>query len=337
VNSKIPDSLFLGRLEREYLINAQGLIFVDQPGGNLLYAAAGFGLWEKTAGLISRVGSDYPDDWLDDFQRRSFDVAGIKKLGEAIDLRSFTAYSSIEEAHHEKPIKHFAELSSTFPKSLLGYEWIPPQRDSRKTRLPLSLREGDIPKSYENVRAAHLCSMDFFSHSLMPAALREMGIQTITMDAGAGYLHPDYWNELTHLMSGLSAFLIHEKALRTFFSGRSEDIWEMAAMLCSFNCRGVVIKRDNGGTYLYEDDGEKRAHLPAYPSQAKDITHNSSSFSGGFLAGLIESDDLLNACVQGEATRSIANEGSGAFYVMGSLTDLGYSRMESLSQAIQIV
>jgi sugar/nucleoside kinase (ribokinase family) len=337
VNSKIPDSLFLGQLEREYLINAQGQIFVDQPGGNLLYAAAGFGLWEQSAGLISRVGSDYPLEWLDDFERKGFDVAGIRKLDEAIDLRSFTAYSSIEEAHHEQPIKHFAELNSAFPKSLLGYEWLPPQRDSRKTRPPLSLREGDIPESYENVKAAHLCSMDFFSHSLMPAALREKGIKTITMDAGAGYLHPDYWNELTHLMAGLSAFLIHEKALRTFFSGRSDDIWEMAAMLCSFNCRAVVIKRANGGTYLYEAEGEKRYRLPPYPSQAKDITHNSSSFSGGFLAGLIESDDLLQACVQAEATRSIANEGSGAYYAMGSLKGLGISRMESLSQAIQTV
>ena len=89
MNTNIPDSLFLGQLEREYLINAQGQIFIDQPGGNLLHAAAGFHLWGQSAGLISRVGSDYPLEWLDGFEREGFDIAGIKQLDQTIDLRSF--------------------------------------------------------------------------------------------------------------------------------------------------------------------------------------------------------------------------------------------------------
>ena len=67
--------------------------------------------------------------------------------------------------------------------------------------------------------------------------------ELMTMDAGAGYMHPDFWNELPNLLSGLSAFLIEEDELRLVFGQRSDDIWEMAERLASFNCRAIVIKR----------------------------------------------------------------------------------------------
>jgi len=330
-----PSSLFLGRLEREYLINPQGQVFIDQPGGNLLYAAAGFQLWEKKAGLLSRVGVDYPMDWLRDFERSGFEVRGVRKINEDIDQRTFTAYSDLEKIHHDQPISHFARLGLPFPKSLLGYERRPQSLDSLKKRPPLSLRDNDLPENYTGVEAAHLCSLDFFSHSLMPPALREKGTSTITMDAGAGYMHPDFWNELPNMLSGLSAYLIKEAELRIVFSGRSDDIWEMAEMLASFNCRAIVIKRESRGALLYDRDGQKHYRLPAYPSQARDLTGASSSFSGGFLAGLQESGDFLRACAYGGATQSLASEGSGAFYVLDSLKGLAESRMESLSQAAQ--
>lgn len=332
-----PKALFLGKLEREYLINPQNQVFIDQPGGNLLYAAAGFQLWEKKAGLLSRVGADYPVDWLRDFERRGFDIRGVRRLKEDIDLRTFMAYSDLEQIHYDRPISHFARLGMPFPKSLLGYERPLQSLDSRKKRAPLSLREKDLAEKYAGVQAAHLCSLDFFSHSLMPPALREKGISIMTMDAGAGYMHPDFWNELPNLLSGLSSFLIEEAELRVVFGQRSDDIWEMAEMLASFNCRAIVIKRGLRGAFLYEGDGKKRHRLPAYPSQAKDWTGASSSFSGGFLAGLQESEDFLRACAYGGATLSLASEGSGAFYVLGSLKGLAESRMISLSQAAQSV
>lgn len=332
-----PNGLFLGRLEREYLINPQDQVFIDQPGGNILYAAAGYSLWGKRAGLISRVGSDYPKDWFKDFEGRDFDTAGIRILDEEQDLRSFTAYGELEEAQHDQPIRHFARLGLPFPKSLLGYEGPTQGLDNRKTRHALSLREQDIPENYAGAQVAHLCALDFFSHSLMPPALRETGIDTITMDAGGGYMHPDFWNELPNLLSGLSAFLVEEAALRTIFSGRSADLWEMAERLTSFNCRAVLIKRGARGVLLYDGEGKKRYRLPAYPSQPKDLSGAGSSFSGGFLAGLEECDDLLRASAYGSASQSLASEGSGAFYLLDSLRRLAESRMESLMQAAQIV
>ena len=334
MNSKL-DALFLGKLEREYLINAQKQVFVDQAGGNLLYAAAGFQLWGKKAGLFSRVGAGYPIGWLKKFEEKGFDISGVKQISEEVDLRTFTVYKDIEQAQHDQPIKHFADLGLPFPKSLLGFEGSRRSLDSRNKRAPLSLRENDLVEYSGGVQAAHLCSMDYFSHSLMPPALREKGVSLMTMDAGDGYMHPDFWNALPNLLSGLDAFLIEEEKLRLVFGQRSEDIWEMAERLSSFNCRAIVIKRGSRGSFVFDRDANKRYRVPAYPSQASDWTGGSSSYSGGFLAGLLESEDILRACAYGGATLSLASEGSGAFYVLGSLHGLAESRMTSLSQAAQ--
>ena len=332
-----PACILLGRLQRDFLINAQGQTIIDQPGGNLLYAAATYQVWAQGAGLIARVGADFPAEWPGELKERGLDIQGIRVLDEAQDLRRFIAYSDLTTTRRGHPVKQFAKLGRAFPKSLLGYQQITPKPDSKKQRSALSLRGEDIPQSYAGARAAHLCPLDYFSHSLMPAALRQAGVQIITLDAGRGYMHATFWNEFPELVNGLSIFLAEEELLRSLFAGRSDDLWEMAEAVASFNCEAVVIKNAKRGQWLYDSYSKARYHLPAYPAQLVDITGAGSSFCGGFLAGLLLTQDLLRAALYGNATASLAAEGSGAFYVADSLPGLAESRLKSLEQAVQVV
>ena len=104
-----PTFVIAGRLHRDYLLPPLGRPLIDQPGGNLLYAAAGLGIWESgvpsknrdypapsgnrdyPVGLLARVGEDYPHDWLRSFEKRGWDTRGIHILAEALDLRYFQA------------------------------------------------------------------------------------------------------------------------------------------------------------------------------------------------------------------------------------------------------
>jgi hypothetical protein len=64
-----PTYLVLGQLRREYLVAPSQKVYLDQPGGNLLYAAEGVSLWlreDEVVRLVSRVGADYPRNWLED-------------------------------------------------------------------------------------------------------------------------------------------------------------------------------------------------------------------------------------------------------------------------------
>lgn len=332
-----PACLLLGRLARQTLINAQSQAFVDQPGGGLLYAAAGARLWGVRPGLVARVGADFPREWLSEFEVRGFDTRGIRFLDEAVDLRHFLAYSDVETPHYDRPIRHFARLGLPLPKSLLGYQSPAESLDSRKERGPLSLRPGDLPEAYYGAALAHFCNQDFLSHSLMPPALRQAGIRTITMDAGGGYMAHDFLEEMPGLLNGLSVFLAAESQMRSLFGGRIRDVWEMVEALVAFNCPVILIKRADGGQLLYDSEAGKRYAIPAYPASPKDITGQSNSFSGGFHAGLLQTGDVLQAALMGNVTASLARDDSGAFYVLDTYPGLAESRIQSLKQAIKVL
>jgi sugar/nucleoside kinase (ribokinase family) len=332
-----PEALFLGRLQRDFVITAQQQALIDQPGGNLLYAASAFKLWGDQAGLVARVGSDFPAKWIKQFDELGFDTRGIRSVAALADQRRFIAYPDTFTARQEQPIKHFGRLGLPFPKSLLGYKPPSPHTDSKRERGLLSLRPEDIPADYLSAKAAHLCPLDYFSHHLLPATLRSAGIQTVTLDAGANYMHPRYWNEVPELVNGLTVFLADEQKMRNLFASKTTDLWEMAAGIAKFNCHAVVIKSLTFGQYLYDEASAKRYHIPAYPARIADITSAGSSFCGGFLAGLMRKQDLLEATLIGSATASLAMEGSGAFYISDSLTGLVDARVESLRQAVKIV
>jgi hypothetical protein len=101
-----PTFVIAGRLRRDYLLPAQGRPLLDQPGGNLLYAAAGLGIWapsenrdysvpsenrDYSVGLLTRAGEDYPREWLRSFEKHGWDTRGIHILADALDLRYFQA------------------------------------------------------------------------------------------------------------------------------------------------------------------------------------------------------------------------------------------------------
>lgn len=337
-NRSVPNNcLLLGRLQRDTIITADGKAHIDQPGGNLLYAAAACRLWGAHPGLIARAGSDYPKEWTEGLATRGLDTRGLHVLDEPQDIRRFIAYKEIDKPRFDNPVRYFANLGLPFPKSLLGYA--PPKQklDSKRERSSLTLRKEDIPETYQSATAAHLCPLDFLSHSLMPAVLREFGISVISLEAGENYMHPKFWDEIPELVNGLELFVARDDQLRALFAERSEDHWEMAKMLTSFNCRAVLIRSAVRGLWLYDSRSYRRVHLPPFPARRYDVTDKGSSLCGGLLAALAQTQDLERALLVGAAIASLSVEGSGAFYVAETLPGLVASRIESLQAAMKIM
>lgn len=335
--TQTPSCILFGRLQRDTIINAAGQARVDQPGGNLLYAAAAYQIWGNRPGLVSRVGSDFPAEWEQQLGGQTLDTRGVVRLAEPHDLRRFVAYSDVATAHRENPIKYFARHNLPFPKSLLGYQAAIERLDSKRVRNALSLRPEDVPAAYLGASAAHLCPLDYYSHKLLPAALREQGTQTITLDAGRGYMHADFLAEVPELINGLTVFLTTEERLVTLFANRSQDIWKMIETLGSFNCKAVVVHSVHRGQWLFDVEARKRYQIPPYPARLADITNAGSSFCGGFIAGLQRTQDFLRATLYGNSLQSLAIEGSGAFYVGETLPGLAESRLNSLASAVQTI
>src|SRR5690606_18157444 len=150
----------------------------------------------------------------------------------------------------------------SFPKSLLGYQAPVELLDSKRERNLLSLRPEDIPAAYYGATAAHLCPLDYYSHRLLPATLREQGTEIVTLDAGRGYMHPDFMAEVPELVNGLTVFMTTEERLLTLFANRTQDIWKLIDTIGSFNCKAVVVHSIHRGQWLLDVEARKRYQIP---------------------------------------------------------------------------
>jgi len=324
-----------GKLLRNYVITPQGKALSDVPGGGLIYAAAGMAVWETGIGLISRAGEDYPQAWLGQLAQRGLDIRGIRILPEAVDVRYFIAYPDGQTATTDNPVAHYARYGLVFPKTLLGYTPPANQVDSRTLPSTLTIRQNDFPPDYLDATAAHLCPLDYLSHTLLPAVLRRGNIHTLTLDPGAQYMNPTFWEYIPVLLNGLTAFLCSEEKARSLFQGRSTDLWEMAETLASYGCEIVVIKRGSQGQYLF--NGRDRTHwiIPAYPVQVVDPTGAGDAYCGGFLAGYRASYDPLQAALAGCISAAMAIEGTNPFHSFDALPGLAKARMEALQDMVR--
>jgi sugar/nucleoside kinase (ribokinase family) len=337
MESSSPRYLLAGVLTRETIILPSGQALLDVPGGGPLYAAAGLAVWEPQPPpvILARVGEDYPQEWLDLFERKGLDVRGIHVQPQSLDLRHFAAYTSRTERSYDDPVSHFARLGLPFPRGLLGYRAGRPPLDSRTRLLPTSLRQADLTPDLLEGSAAHLCPVDFLSHSLIPAVLRQAQFTTVTLDPSPGYMDSAYWNDLPGLVNGLTAFLPSEEEALCLFQGRTSDPWEMCAALAAYGCEIIVIKRGERGQYVYDAAAKRRWEIPPYPARLVDPGGAGDAFCGGFLSGYRRNYDPLEAALYGNVSASLVVEGSGPFYAMEALPGLAQARLEALRQSVR--
>jgi sugar/nucleoside kinase (ribokinase family) len=334
-----PRNILAGQLRRDFVVLPDGDIYLDVPGGNLLYAAAGFAIWDQSQppGLVARVGMDFPQDWITEFSQRGFDIRGINILDQPVDLRSFYAYLDPSRRVEEDPLGFFSNLGKPFPKALLGYQPGSAELDSR-TRLSLtSIRQIDLVPEYLEATAAHICPVDYLTHSLLPAVLRQAGFTFIALDPSSGYMNTSFRDDVASIVTGLNAFLPSEEEALSLFRGRTADLWEIAEILSSYGCEIIVIKRGESGQLLYDSGTRKRWEIPAYPAKSIDPTGVGDSFCGGFLAGFRKTFDPIQAVVYGNISASLTIEGQGPFFALESLSTLAQARFEALTQSVREV
>jgi sugar/nucleoside kinase (ribokinase family) len=209
--------------------------------------------------------------------------------------------------------------------------------DSRTRLTPTSLRQGDIPPDYLDATAAHLCPLDYLTHSLLPAVLRQSGFTTVTLDPSAGYMNPIFWDDLPALITGLTAFLPSEEEVRSLFHGRSADLREMAEALAVYGSEFILIKRGSRGQLLYDAVAHTHWEVPSYPIHVVDLTGAGDAFCGGFLVGYRRTYDPLQAALYGNISASMTVEGSGAFYALDALPGLAQARLDALRETVRRV
>ena len=323
-----PSYILIGQLTRAYLLPPVGQPLLDSPGGNLLYAAGGLGVWGGNPGLVGRVGENYPRHWLKDLRQRGWDITGIRIQPGTLDQRSFLAYSENFEPSRTNPVSQFARRGVPFPKALLGFS---PRSDSQTARKPdpTSPLLSDIPSDYLDAGTLHLCPLELAAHQQIMDGLRG-AMRVLTIDPPAAIMLPAFLREVRGLVHGLTAFLPSLEEITALFWGQTHDPWEMAAAIGEFGCEYVVIKCGERGQLLYDAVNHQHWEIPAYPVRLADPTGAGDAFCGGFLAGYRKDYDPLEGALYGNVSASLAIEGSGPFHALDATPGLAEARLEAL-------
>jgi cytidine kinase len=334
-----PRFLIAGQLTRDYIILPNGQALTNQPGGNVLYAAIGLKVWEPDPppGIVARVGSDYPAEWLELIAEKGLDPHGVRILPDTVDVRSFAAYIDRDTRSNSDIVAHYARWGLPFPKDLLGFKPPSSSLNSRTQLQAISIRQGDVPQDFLDASAAHLCPVDYLSHSLLPAMLRQADFTTVTLDPAPGYMNPTFWNDVPGLVNGVTAFLPDEEELRALFQGKSSDLWEMASAIAAYGCELVVIKCGGRGQLLYDSATRGRWEVTPYPARVANLIGAGDAFCGGFLAGYRRSFDPLEAVLYGNISASMVIEGHDFYYALDALPGLAEARLEALRQNVRKV
>ncbi len=329
--------LTIGGIREDYCITHDGRVINGALGGNAIYAAVGAKLWAEQVSVLGRVGSNFPAAWFDDLRAAGIDASAVLVLPEPIPCVTFYAYLNPETRVDTSPGIHYARLGLPLPKPLVGYTSSTIGQDERNSFAPLAIRPNDLISLPGTIQAAHLAPADYLTHSLVPYALRQRGTKWITLDPSVRYMNPSFRHELPTLLRGLDAFLPSEQEARSYFAIRWTDSWQMAEAFGEMGVRFVVIKCGPRGALLWDRDAKARWQIPAYPSTVRDVTGAGDAFCGGFLAGLIETEDPLEASLWGSAAASLVVEGSGALYALDAAPGILHARRESLRSSARQV
>ena len=331
-----PSSIVIsGKLQRKYVFTIDGKPFSNVPGGNLLYASAGLGLWGMKAGLISNIAEDFPLEWVDRIKTHGFDISGIQQVENMKDSRVFIVNTENTILYNENPIMVFSKHNLNMPRSLLGY-----RPDSKLTEevpnFAIDTRiQNVIPENLKDISHVIICANNYGYQSGIVNYFKNRNISNIVLRTDYSYMTPSFWDLIPDLINGLSVLICTEDSIRGLFRGRTNDINEMAETLSSFGSKIVVVCNPLNNHRLYNSTTKEHFIIPNYPSKAKDRSGILDSFSGGFLAGYIKTYDAAEAAIHACVSASIASECINPFHIFDTLPSLVHARADYLRNTVR--
>lgn len=322
----MPDYAIVGRMTMDYFLTADDRVNEGLIGGGLVYSAGGARVWSSSVGLVGRMGTNFPRRAVEKLRGQGFDLAGLRKVDRPLPHTAFFAYQEATTRLNGKPTAHFLRLERELPKALLDYS----AEASSRFHEELDAQATELPQDIGLARGAHLAPVTWRRASVLTSELRERGISLITLDPHSDYLQVGEHDQLKVLLRDVDAFLPSLAQARRLFQRPPSSKWEIAETFAAWGPKVVVLKCGEEGQLLYDGASDRRWKIPAYPATVRDVTGAGHAFCGGFLVGLSETGDPLEAALRGNVAASFAVEGTGPFYPLTSLPGLAEARLTRL-------
>lgn len=273
-----PGCWVVGHLTIDDVVLPDGRTIMGTVGGASIYAAVGAHLVGNSVGIISRLGSDYPQA-----SAEQLESAGIPSQLVRVPGRALSQWAIYEHDGSRTFLLHpdSGDYADTSPAPADGLDW-------------------------NVVGALHLAPMPvrFQQPWIEEAATRD--IRAITLDPHHASSADDPERVLAMLPS-LTAFLPSElEAARL----HGHDPEQAADAFVAAGARMAVVKCGADGSILATPDG--RWHISACPVDAVDTTGAGDSYCGAFLSAVAAGGDPQHAARLGTVAAALTIQQSGA-------------------------
>ncbi len=233
------------------------------PGGAAAAVATSAALAGARVGLVTKVGEDFPEEWMEKLAQY-VDIGGVQILpGKTIHI--YMIYH--EDGSVDAPVE-------------MG--------------VAEKMGETPIPEEYMGAEVFHIAPIP--PEEQLKAAKRLEG-KRISLDFTPTYM-ADY-REKRDLMREIvsRAEVVFPNEREALVITHTENVEEAAEVLHDWGAKIVVITRGERGVLVYDGQFREFPALPIKPEEIVDPTGAGDAFAGGFLAGYSRGKPL-EVCVK---------------------------------------
>ena len=313
----VPDLVTVGGLTVDNVVAADGRVALAQAGGNGAYSAVGALLWTERVGLVSAAVESYPSETLARLRAGGVDLSGVVWVPERLTACSWFIYDDRGDRDEGLTSPPGALAEAGFPTDRLTPEqtagWRaalgarPPEVGYSEFRDRHPLMAEQVPETWVQTRGVHLAPS---RPEVMQAMLDRFGTgPVITADPG-WQLAALPLDAIAPILARLDAFLPSEVEVRALVPGAG--LGEALAVLGRLTPGAVAVKLGPRGVLVLDRSTGAPVAVPAQVVPTVDPTGAGDAFSGGFLAGLVETRDPVAAARFGamSAAQTVASFGA---------------------------
>jgi sugar/nucleoside kinase (ribokinase family) len=268
----------------------QGIALLDEIRMTVAGTAAGTAIDMARLGLnvttVGVIGADELGRWLELKMR----TEGVNTSGLTVDPTKPTSATMLPiRPNGQRPALHVKGANTTL--SLEQIDW-------------------DLIEAADWVHIGGTCLLDNFDGEPTAEVLRRAKAAGATTSLDMlGMPDADFDKLFGPVLPLLDWFLPNDDDAR-MVSGR-QDLGEALAWLNDSGVGGTVVTLGGEGA-SYTPAGGEEVHVPAYDIDVVDTTGCGDAFSAGFIAGMVEGRDVVEAMEIGVASGSMVATGLGS-------------------------
>lgn len=284
MSKKSFDVAILGHVALDVIITDRGAIF-DSLGGSPTYAGFASRTLNCDVMLISKVGYDFEDKFVNRFLRASIDTEWVKPVQEP------TTRFLIRYFDNGRSLRLLSRCEPVFPEDL-------PVNFKVK-----SLFIGPI------CREIPLSTLETVLNCYRDVSFLVLDIQGFIRDfTRNGYV---VLTELPFGVDLLECFHVVKASSHELVSAFNvSSVYDGIKLLGKVGVEIIIVTLGNRGSLLCFSS--KLWHVPVYPVELVDSTGCGDAFIGGFIANYLRSGDPLEAASYGSSAASFVAESFGS-------------------------